>query len=354
MIDARTLGEKPSGVGIYAYRFARALSDDAATRIVLVTDVCRSRELRELAQRENVSVLVLGTKIRKGPALWRYFHFLRRAIAQERPELFWEVNNLLPVRLRNPYGKYVVTIHDIFPLTMPEQHSPVFRSYFRYGLGKTVKSCDAVIFLTRSMQREIVARFPRLEKLPQHVGYAIAEPAAGERAEREDFFLYVGNLEKRKGADLLIEAYRRYRAQGGKSELLLAGKLRDAEIESSLRAAERELSGLRYLGYVSEEERDALYRRCRCMVFPSRGEGFGIPLIEAMASGADVIASRIGVFEEIAGDRVRYFDLERGAEGLCAAMLAPAAPPRGEWDNPFTADKLVPGLRAFLRELIEK
>lgn len=355
LIDSRTLGEKPSGIGMYLYHFAKALAQDKTYRIILLTDVCQSREMHELAALDNIQVRAFGRHIRKGPELWRYFHFLRREIDREKPDLFWEVNNLLPVTLRNPYGKYVVTIHDIFPLTLPEQHSPVFCRYFRYGLAKTVKCCDAALFDCAVMRREILSHFPQLEKKRLYTAYAVAGVApGGEALPREDFFLYVGNLEKRKGTDLLLEAYRLYRAGGGMRGLVLAGKLRDSEIEAQLRETEKSTPGLRYLGYITEQERNSLYRRCCCLIFPSRAEGFGIPLIEALDCDTGVIASRIGVFEEIAGDQVTWFDLKTGAQGLCERMLADDVRAPENWNNPFTAEKLAPGLRAFFDSLAKK
>ena len=350
LIDARTLGRRPSGIGMYIARFVRALSEEADMELCLATDVCESEEMLAL-EAGGVRVLRFGRAIRKGPDLWRYFAFLRSAIGRERPEIFWEPNNLLPVRLRNPYGKYVITLHDIFPLTLPEQHDLLFRLYFRYGLRKTLRCCDALLFDTRTMCDEILARFPETGRLPQYISYVITPPPLDRgTAERKDFFLYVGNLEKRKGTDLLLEAFARFRARGGTSELVLAGKLRDGSLERAL----RETEGVRFLGYVSDEERGRLYRECRAMVFPSRAEGFGMPLIEALDSGAEVIASRLPVFEELAGDRVRYFDPAGGSEALADAMLARGTAAAQPWDNPYTARCLGPGLAAFFRKLGRK
>lgn len=352
LIDARSLGQTPSGIGMYIARFVEGLLAEEDMRPILLTDVCQSAEMQAL-ERRGVPVRCFGRVIRKGPDLWRYFRFLKRMIGEEKPELFWEPNNLLPIRLKNPYGKYVVTLHDIFPITLPEQHSKLFCLYFRYGLRKTLRCCDALLFDTETMQREIGERFARARALPQYVSYVVVPPSRGEALPRKDYFLYIGNLEKRKGTDLLLEAHARYCRRGGTAELILAGKLRDAEVKTRLEQAQRE-GKVRYLGYITDEERTRRYRECGCLVFPSRAEGFGLPLVEALDCGAPVIASRLKVFEELAGDSARYFPLEGGAEALCEAMLE-AAPAEGpEWDNPFTAEKLSPGLAAFFRSLTRK
>ena len=171
VIDARTLGQKPSGVGIYTARFARALAQEPDVALCLVTDVCESAEMLSLAE-EGIPVLRFGRAIRKGPDLWRYFAFLKRVIREEKPDIFWEVNNLLPIRLKNPYGKYVVTLHDIFPITMPAQHGMIFRLYFRYGLKKTLRrlldecECHVAVSLHSPIHEQRLHLMPAERQMP--------------------------------------------------------------------------------------------------------------------------------------------------------------------------------------------
>lgn len=353
LIDARTLGEKPSGIGMYLYSFAKGLARNSEFQISLLTDICESKEIRELKDTYGMSVYTFGRRIRKGPDLWRYFHFLKKTIGEVKPEIFWEVNNLLPIRLKNPYGKYVVTIHDIFPLTMPECYGEVYARYFRFGLNKTLRCCDAVLFDSVTMEQEILERYPALKGLPRYVSSVMVPEKERESLPRKGYYLYVGNLEKRKGSDILLEAYRLYRQNGGERELLLAGKLRDKDVKARLDQIQKETAGLHYLGYISDEERDHLYRECHTMLFPSRAEGFGMPLIEALNYKTPVIASRIPIFEELAGDSVTWYDLETGAAGLAELMLRDEKK-SVEWRNPYTEDHLTQGLKAFFQSLAAK
>ena len=221
LIDARTLGEKPSGIGMYLYSFAKGLARNSEFQISLLTDICESKEIRELKDTYGMSVYTFGRRIRKGPDLWRYFHFLKKTIGEVKPEIFWEVNNLLPIRLKNPYGKYVVTIHDIFPLTMPECYGEVYARYFRFGLNKTLRCCDAVLFDSVTMEQEILERYPALKGLPRYVSSVMVPEKERESLPRKGYYLYVGNLEKRKGSDILLEAYRLYRQNGGLQDCLI-------------------------------------------------------------------------------------------------------------------------------------
>ena len=79
-------------------------------------------------------------------------------------------------------------------------------------------------------------------------------------------------MEKRKGVDILIKAYRRYREEGGTRPLILAGKMQEDDIEQLLENALTEVEGLTYLGYVSHTTRYDLYNNCSCFVFPSMAE----------------------------------------------------------------------------------
>ena len=352
LIDARPLGRQPGGVGIYACRFVRALAGCEDICLALVTDVAESEELRELASL-GLTVLVYGRAVGQGPSLLGYCRFLQKVIRQRRPDLFWEVNNLLPFRPKLYGGKYLVTVHDLFPLTLPRAYPLRYRLYFRYGVALTLRCCDAVLFDAETTRREIVTRFPFLREKAQVVSYAIVPPSAPSSDKRGEDFLYLGHLEYRKGVDLLLDAYRLYRERGGKRALILAGNIHDHSVEPVLRKAGA-LPGLSVAGYVSGAERAELLQSCHALLFPSRGEGFGLPLLEALSCGAPVLASDLPIFRELAGDAVTRFPLRGGSEALCAAMLLDELPAPAAWDNPYTAEKLLPGLLAFLRRLTRK
>ena len=349
LIDARTLGRQPGGVGVYAARFAKALAGCEDVRVTLVTDVAESEELRELAAL-GVPVLVYGRAVGQGPSLLGYCRYLQKVIREQRPDIFWEVNNLLPFRPKLCGGRYLVTVHDLFPLTLPETFSRRYRLYFRYGVALTLRCCDGVLFDTETLKREILARFPSLRNKAHFVSYAIVPPTPSSPGGRGEDFLYLGHLEHRKGVDVLLDAYRLYRERGGKRGLVLAGKPHDGTLAPLLQKA-RSFPGLTLTGYVSQAERERLLRCCHALVFPSRGEGLGLPLLEALACHTPVLASDLPVFRELAEGRITCFPLAGGSEALCAAMLRDELPAPTAWDNPYTAEKLLPGLLAFLRSL---
>ena len=117
----------------------------------------------------------------------------------------------------------------------------------------------------------------------------------------------MGNLEKRKGTDLLLETYEAYVKEGGERELYLAGKVREEAIQTQLDALLAKTEKVHYLGYITEEEKWKRYAECGCFLFPSMAEGFGMPVLEALNYGKPVIASDLPVFHELEGELLNYF-----------------------------------------------
>lgn len=364
LIDARPLGARPSGIGMYIYHFAKGLAAYAHIEPALATDVKESAELRELEERYRIPVYPYGRKVSKGPAVWRYCRYLQSLIHQIKPDIFWEANNLLPVSIKNPYGKYAVTIHDVFPITMPEQYGQIYPRYFQYGIRKTIAGCDGILYNSVNSMKQTEALFPQAKVKRPFQSYIAVPPIPAMDRQRKDYFFYVGNLERRKGMDLLLNAYSQYRKAGGTRELYLAGNIRGKDIRDQIERAEQETGSVHYLGYLSKAERDVRYQECGCFLFPSRAEGFGIPVIEALSCGTDVIASDLPVFRELAGNAVAYFEphavYEQAAENLAQAMLhfkAAGAAQRTAYQKAaerYAPEALLPGLAAYFERLVSE
>ena len=324
LINARNLGQKPSGVGMYAYNFISALLEYPDVKVHVLVDVIESSQIKQLANDSRVKVHSCGYPVNKSLVVYKYYGFVKRKIEEIKPDIFWETNNLAPVKLRNPYGKYLVTIHDVFPFTFPEFYKKFYPQYFRMGLNKTIKCCDGIIYNSRTTQHEVEKFLPKAKTKKSFVSYIIIPPIPGMEVEEKGNFLYLGILEKRKGADILLEAYDRYIERGGTRELVIAGKIIQADIENLLKEKAAKLPSLKYVGYAGGDDRVRYYRECGCFVFPSRAEGFGMPIIEAMSCGKQVIASNLEIFEEIAGglfEKVDISDESSAADKLASAML---------------------------------
>lgn len=315
LVDARSLGQKPSGIGMYIYNFVLGIEQYGEDQIALITDVKFSSEMKKIEDM-GIQIFSYGEEIKKNFSLLKYYKFVQKCIDEYKPDVFWEGNNLFPIKLTNPYGKIVITIHDVFPVTLPECYGKVYSYYFRYGLHRTLKYTDAILYNSNDTKVETEKYFNRAKQKKHMISYIIVNDMPKAYISSQDYFLYIGNLEKRKGTDILIQAYLKYVENGGTWELHLGGKIREEAIEKQLEEAYKKTTRIKYLGYISEEDKIKSYAECGCFVFPSRAEGFGMPIVEVLHYAKPVIASDLSIFSEIAGNMVQKFALEGNEEQM--------------------------------------
>lgn len=313
VVDIRSLGSKPSGIGIYAYDFIRQMLADKRFEIYLLTDVAVSEQVKDL-EKMGAHLEVMGKLVDRSLGVFSYFRFVQAQLDKIRPDAYWEVNFMAPVRLRNT-GKYVITVHDMFPVTNAKYLGLKYSMYFKYCMNKTLKQTDLIIYNSKETKEETQRVFPITKKIKDFISYIIVDmDTAAYTPGDEDYFLYVGNMEKRKGVDLLIKGYAEYRKKGGTRKLVLAGKMLENDIEQLLTDTQKEVEGLEYIGYVDAKQKNELYKNCYAFVFPSRAEGFGIPVIEAINFYKPVVVGNLSVFEELIGDCANYFDMNCSQE----------------------------------------
>ena len=191
--------------------------------------------------------------------------------------------------LRPPTCPLVVTVHDLAVLRHPGTFNPWTRQYSRLCVSRVVRAARIVIAVSEHTKRELVKVLETPEEKIRVVPNGVSEQFSPDGPfESGDYVLAVGTLEPRKNLPRLAEATRRLGV-----ELRVAGDAGWGDIRLG--------DGVRRLGRVSDEELARLYRGARCFAYPSLEEGFGIPIVEAMASGTPVVTSRGGATEEVAG-----------------------------------------------------
>jgi glycosyltransferase involved in cell wall biosynthesis len=196
-----------------------------------------------------------------------------------------------PVRSRAPL---VVTFHDLAVLRHPGTFNRWTRAYSRVALPRVARAATRLIAVSEFTKRELLELLDVPEERVRVIPNAVGDPFTpeGEAAEG-DYVLAVSTLEPRKNLPRLVDGYERAGLNG--LPLLVAGT-------AGWGGVRVEGGGVRWLGEVDDEELARLYRGARCVAYVSLYEGFGLPVLEAMACGAPVVAARTGALAEVAGD----------------------------------------------------
>lgn len=206
--------------------------------------------------------------------------------------------------------RLVVTVHDLAFERFPNLFPRRWRILYRLGLRAAVKRADAILTPSRSTAEDVLSRtdvdpaklhvVPLASSLPR--GTLEVDEVLGRLKIPSPYVLFVGTLEPRKNLVRLIRAYRRVAAEGFPHSLVLAGPL-GWHHESLMRElALRGPGEIVMTGSLSDDELDAVYRAADALVYPSLYEGFGLPVLEAMARGVPTIASTTSSVPEVAGD----------------------------------------------------
>lgn len=323
-VDARTLGSRPSGVGMYLNDFLKVLMKYREFEFVLLSDVAESEYIKYF-MKKGIPVITQGKAVYRSAGVYSYFSFVQKQLKKIQPDLFWEVNTIIPIRLKGNF-KTMITVHDMFPIEYVEYFGRVYSLYFRHNLAKTLKNTDMILYNSVQTKKTTEKLFPAAKKINNCNAYIIANPLKDEwEISDKDYFLYVGNMEKRKGVDLLLKGYQCYREKGGTKKLILAGKMQEDDIDRLLKETMEQTEGITYLDYVGHDKKHRLFADCSCFVFPSKAEGFGMPLIEVMKFSKPVLVGNLDIYDEIIGLDINRFDLnaapQQQIENLAQAML---------------------------------
>lgn len=330
IIDIRKLSNKPSGIGMYIYNFVKGLLKYSNFELLAITDVLISEEILELKSL-NLKIINYGREVNNNFEVFKYFRFIEGIIDKEKPDYFWEPNFIIPINLKKKFKnvRFMITIFDLIPILNTEFCSLQYRIYFKYFLRKTIKNVDDILYISNTVKKQCEDIYPIIKNKKSLMNYVIID-GKENKYEKEfkdlDYFLFIGNIEERKGIRILIDAYRLYVKKGGNKKLKIVGSIRDENIEKLINEQSKlNDRSLEYLGYVDENKKEYLIENTSALIFPSHVEGFGIPPVEAVMLGKPVIVSNIEIFREILGDCGNYFDIsgtyENSVNMLCNMMF---------------------------------
>jgi glycosyltransferase involved in cell wall biosynthesis len=281
------------------------------------------------------------------------------ALARERADLLFVPAHAVPFAFT---GKALTVVHDLAFERHPRAYSASERSYLQLTTRWAARRCPLLITISESTKADLVELYKvdarRIRVVPLGGGELVGRVAAPESRLAElglegDFVLQVGRIEARKNQAAALAAVERLNGV----TLAVAGPERDQALAARLRASPR----CRVLGRVDQPTLELLYQHAGAVVVPSLYEGFGLPVLEAMARGKVVVAAALSSLPEVGGDAVMYVEDPLDANALAKALetalrdqevrarLGRTAPERAAT---FTWDRCAAGVAAVIRELV--
>jgi glycosyltransferase involved in cell wall biosynthesis len=317
-LDGRDLLRKRTGVVNTTLYLARELTAAHPLDVVVYAD--RPAHTAEDGPAPGVPL----REIAAPPIVWKHVA-LPLALKRDGVRVFHSPTGTLP--LVAPC-RQVVTIHDLFAAVEPSWFTPRMGVQLRTTQRRAAHAASAVIAVSECTRRDLVERYgipaERVRVVYNGVDHARfhptevdAEAVARRFGVRYPFILCVGSLMPWRNAPRLLRA-----ASWLRYGLLFVGRDIWGTDPTARLAVERGWDWARFSGYVPDAELPALYAAARVFAYPSLYEGFGIPPLEAMASGTPVVASTAGALPEVLGDAallVNPYDENALAEALQAA-----------------------------------
>jgi len=224
--------------------------------------------------------------------------------------------NAVPLITR---GEVIVTIHDLGFFRYPHLYHPLERVYQKWSHRLAIRRAKKIITISEATKRDIIKYFPKTANKIRviHLGWnehefgplspAQQDDFIGQHELPDNFLLYIGRLETKKNIQNLIKAYKQ---TSRKWPLVLAGRPGNfgyEEIQALAKDPEIK-DDIILMGYVSQKNYPKLMACASAFVFPSKFEGFGIPLLEAMACHVPIACSDMPVLHEVASDAAIFFN----------------------------------------------
>jgi glycosyltransferase involved in cell wall biosynthesis len=296
VLDADVLGRERTGDETYVHNLLRRLPDAAGGRLRFAA-VTRYPELVP----DGVEPVALAARSQELRMAWS----LPRLLARLRPALA-HFQHSLPLRVPCPA---VVTVHDLSFERDPGVMGAWDRFVFSTVVPRSARRAARVFAVSERTRRDL----RELYTIPDEkivVTPNAVDPAFSPGATHDGYLLFVGAIQERKNPLAAVDAAREVGLP-----LVVAGPEKEPALARALRERGADLRG-----YVEKHELAELYRGASCLVLPSRYEGFGLPVLEAMACGTPVVATNDAAMREVGGDAAVYAEPGRLADAIRTAL----------------------------------
>lgn len=313
-IDARMIIDYLTGIGRYSYNLIDELSriDRTNQYILLVNDSSLASFIRD---KSNFKLEIIKAK----PMSILEQFVIPSVLKRKKADLFHAPSFVIPLKLP---CRSVITLHDLTHMVFPKEFRGIVQFYYQFIVKPAIKKAEVVITDSENSKKDIITllNIPRkkvrvtylavdTKMKPVEKSVDILRKIKTKYNINKKFILYHGNKKAHKNVLRLIEAFHKLCVERRLDYLLvITGKREIKSRETDFSQIEREVKrfGLDnkviYTGYISEEDLPLLYNASDLFVYPSLYEGFGLPVLEAMACGIPVVTSNTSSLPEIVGD----------------------------------------------------
>ena len=338
VVDAQPILGRRAGIGAYVFEVLKRLPGlfpDDEIRLVLFRFLKRA-SIPEALRRPNVDIrrhTLFPRKLLEG--------LLKAGLTPPFP-LFSGKGDafLFPNFITYPTGgrPAALVVYDLSYLRHPDKAEAKNQRFLSKFVPVSIKRAATILTISRFSRDEIVDVYgvppERIHVAYPGVDHDTFHPEPDEEKIHDtlarydlpaEYLLFIGTLEPRKGIETLVAAYESWQDKG-KPPLILVGKKGWGEMPQLTRALQGKIPGIFYPGYVDHRDLPVLLANARLFVYPSVYEGFGMPVLEAMACGTPVVCGDCPSFHEIGGDLLVYCDKETPdalAEALKNALSSP-------------------------------
>jgi len=319
-IDIRVIGKKCTGDEVYFFNLVKNLAAiDKANKYFLFTDRDQekdsdlAREIEKLELGSNFKIIFLNSPNRFWWNLWALPNYLR-----QNPVDIFHTQYIAPFWLPKNI-KLVLTIHDISFNFFPKYIKKSDLFFLKTLLPRSIRRANKIITVSQSEQEQIINFYKiqpeKIDFVYNGVDYEnFAKEFSEEEKEKvrqkynlpQKFLLYIGTFQPRKNIPVLIEAIKSLDIK-----LILAGNRNARNFDKKINEVIEKnnfQNKVIFPGWIDEEDKPALLQIADCFVFPSLYEGFGIPIVEAMAAGTPVISSNKTSLPEVGKDGALFCD----------------------------------------------